>query len=361
MKIIHCADVHLDSKLRTNLTNEQARERRNELLITFEKMIAYAVEQDVKAILIAGDLFDTGNVTVKTRNAVASAITENPRIDFYYLFGNHDADNFILSWEELPKNLHLFSEKWITYELETFTISGIEIGEENKNTMYESLVLNPEKQNIVMLHGQEATYQGKDKTEIIQIPALANKFIDYLALGHIHSYKIGDIDHRGAYCYSGCLEGRGYDECGEKGFVLLNIENGSITPSFIPFAKRNIHEVKIDISGLETTSKIDQKISKEVSLIPSKDMLKVVLTGKVSITSERDLSYLETKYKESFYSFKIEDDLVRLQLNPKDYEKDASLKGEFIRLLMGKHFSDEQESAIIELGLKALAGEEVDK
>ena len=48
--------------------------------------------------------------------------------------------------------------------------------------------------------------------------------IDYLALGHIHSYKCHKLDKRGVYCYSGCLEGRGFDECGDKGFVLLETE-----------------------------------------------------------------------------------------------------------------------------------------
>ena len=55
--------------------------------------------------------------------------------------------------------------------------------------------------------------------------ALKNKNIDYLALGHIHGYKEAPLDGRGKYCYPGCLEGRGFDECGKKGFVLLNIEN----------------------------------------------------------------------------------------------------------------------------------------
>ena len=29
MKIIHCADIHLDSKMESNLSKEKARERRN--------------------------------------------------------------------------------------------------------------------------------------------------------------------------------------------------------------------------------------------------------------------------------------------------------------------------------------------
>ena len=56
MKIIHCADLHLDSKMESNLDREAAGMRRDELLDTFERMVAYAAEQDVRVILIAGDL-----------------------------------------------------------------------------------------------------------------------------------------------------------------------------------------------------------------------------------------------------------------------------------------------------------------
>ena len=38
MKIIHCADLHLDSKLTSNLSKEQARERKNEILDVAERL-----------------------------------------------------------------------------------------------------------------------------------------------------------------------------------------------------------------------------------------------------------------------------------------------------------------------------------
>ena len=41
MKIIHCADIHLDSKMSANLTKEKARERKTELLTTFQNMVTY--------------------------------------------------------------------------------------------------------------------------------------------------------------------------------------------------------------------------------------------------------------------------------------------------------------------------------
>ena len=94
--------------------------------------------------------------------------------------------------------------------------------------------------NIVVLHGQEANYSDKkDKAEIINLKELKNKNIDYLALGHIHKYKLEKLDNRGIYCYSGCLEGRGFDECGDKGFVLLEIEENKINTKFIKNSIRN--------------------------------------------------------------------------------------------------------------------------
>ena len=90
MKIIHCADLHLDSKMESNLDREAASMRRDELLDTFERMVAYAVQQEVRVIIIAGDLFDKPNVRKVARNRVLDQIRNHPQIDFCYIRGNHD-------------------------------------------------------------------------------------------------------------------------------------------------------------------------------------------------------------------------------------------------------------------------------
>ena len=88
MKIIHCADIHLDSKMSANLTKEKARERKTELLTTFQNMVAYGAEQGVSAIIIAGDLFDTKNVSATARNVVKDLIQGHPKIAFYKTIPN---------------------------------------------------------------------------------------------------------------------------------------------------------------------------------------------------------------------------------------------------------------------------------
>ena len=359
MKIIHCADIHLDSVMKTNLTSEQAKERKNEILLTFTRMIDYARANQVQVIMIAGDLFDTKNVSVKTRNIVTDCILQNPEIDFLYLKGNHDVNSFLNNLEQIPENLKLFQDHWTGYRYDNLVITGTELDEYNHNIIYDSLILNKQDLNIVMMHGQESQYSVKDKAEIIHISALKNKNIDYLALGHIHSYKESSLDNRGVYCYPGCLEGRGFDECGSKGFVLLESIGNHLERQFIPFAGKILYEIIVDITGMDTTNEVDLAIGAQIKAIDKSSLVKIVLEGNINVNSERNISYLTKKYSDYFYSLKIVDQ-SKFAVNIEDFRYDASLKGEFIRLVMEQNYSPQEKKEIIETGLKALAGEELE-
>ena len=262
MKIIHCADLHLDSKMESNLDREAASMRRDELLDTFERMVTYAAENEVRVILIAGDLFDKPNVRKAAKTRVIEQIKQHPEIDFCYIRGNHDQLDFVeeLSEQENITNLKLFgTDEWTSYDYGDVVITGMELVKENSQTLGMNLVLDQNRMNIVALHGQESDYQGSDRTEMVNLSMLRNKYIDYLALGHIHTYKKERLDDRGVYCYSGCLEGRGFDECGEKGFVLLEVEEGKIHTQFVPIAKRLLHEVCVEVDPSMDMAAIVQK------------------------------------------------------------------------------------------------------
>ncbi|MCD8149842.1 MAG: DNA repair exonuclease [Clostridiales bacterium] len=263
MRLIHCADLHLDSGMRSNLSKEKARERKKELLLTFQRMVDYAAEHAVSAILIAGDLFDTRQISATARHAVWDAVCSHSEITFFYLKGNHDTEHFLAERETLPENFKVFGTEWISYPLgERIVISGLELSEENAGSAFHSLVLRPEAFNIVMLHGQETKTGARDKAQIIRLRELKHKGIDYLALGHVHAYKEGKVDARGVWCYPGCLEGRGFDECGEHGFVLLDVdeEAGTCKREFMPFAGRRLWEVPVDVSGCGQTTEMLERV-----------------------------------------------------------------------------------------------------
>ena len=367
MKMIHCADLHLDAKLSAHLPIDKIESRKAELLHTFLRMIDFANDHDVKAILISGDLYDTNQVSVTARNTFVEAVLRNPQIDFYYLRGNHDTESNFQKQEQMPKNLKLFKESWTSYGTgrnHNIVITGAELTEKNSSAIFDQLQLEKDKIHIVMLHGQEMTYQGKDKTAVIPLRMLKNKGIDYLALGHVHEYKWDELDGRGIWCYPGCLEGRGFDECGEHGFVLLTIdeENRKVSHEFVPFAYRKVYTLPVDISECMTTFDVSDRINQELVKggVSETGLVKIILTGARDVSSELNMVLLRELFEPDFYFFKICDE-SGYRVDYKEYALDASLKGEFVRMVMDEDTMKEEEKAdVIRYGLLALSGEEIE-
>ena len=205
MKLIHCSDLHLDSPLGSNFTPEKARVRSAELRAAFARLVDFAIAEQVDAVLIAGDLFDSTCVSAHTAAFVAEQIGRAKDVTFFCLRGNHDSSRDLFDALALPSNLKIFGSDWTGYDCGNVRITGIEPDRQSWETCFDTLALPEDRFNILMLHGQISTQPGR---ELIPLPMLKNKHIDYLALGHIHSYQEGKLDDRGIYCYSGCPEGR---------------------------------------------------------------------------------------------------------------------------------------------------------
>ena len=351
MKLIHCADLHLDSPMESNLSSEQARERKNEILSTFAKIVRLADEGGVSAILISGDLFDSTRVTQKTQKYVRDLIASHPKLCFFYLAGNHDRGKALTSEDEPLPNLYTFGNGWRSYEFGDVVITGSEQPNE------ETLSLNKDAFNIVMLHGQERTGGKVRQEDTIRMRLLRKKHIDYLALGHLHEYRTAQIDDRCLACYSGCPEGRGFDECGKKGYVLLEIENRKLTHTFVPIAKRTLHTVLCDITGIRSQLQLEEHLLNTVAGIPSSDLVKAVLCGACEDSLSKDVGRLTQILSERFYFAKLADE-SKLSIRPEDYRLDVSLKGEFVRRVMESNLSDEQKERVIACGFRVLTGEE---
>ncbi|MBR2722287.1 MAG: metallophosphoesterase [Clostridia bacterium] len=352
MKLIHIADLHLDSPMEANLGAEQAKERKNEILSTFGRLVKTADDIGVRAILIAGDLFDSTHITKKTERYVLDLIRSYPNLSFFYLAGNHDLGNALLSTEEKPSNLYTFGKEWTSYELDGVTVTGSESPD------LEALSLNPERVNILLLHGQESKSRGAKKEDIIRFPLLKNKHIDYVALGHLHEYRTASIDKRCTACYSGCLEGRGFDECGPKGYVLLEIDGKRLQHTFFPIARRTLHTVLCDISGITSHLELENKLLSSVATLASDDLVKVILRGESDPGLQKDLRHLTQILGERFYFAKLRDE-SHMQIDPKDYAHDVSLRGEFVRRVLASSLSAEEKERVIACGFAALTGEEL--
>ncbi len=345
MKIIHSADIHLGSSLNSQF-GDFGKARRKEILGAFRKMVDYAEQNGIKNILLSGDIFDNDRPAKLDKEFFYGTVKNNPDITFFYLRGNHDTDE---SYTQKLENLKTFSESWVKYSIGDIDIHGIEINENNAVSLYSTLDTARSRKNIVMLHGQTSSSKGNG---LIDLSALRGKNIDYLALGHIHKYSAGKLDERGTYAYSGCLEGRGFDELGEKGFIVLDTDDFS--HEFIPFSTRIIHEFPVDISRSENPSHA-AKIAEQAMTCDSGDIVRIVLTGEIGYDNDT-LSDTVKAYIGTKCAFAAVKDKTEPKLDISKYENSISLKGEFVRSVLGSGEDDLTKRRLIAAGLRILEG-----
>ena len=353
LKLIHCADIHLGSKMESKLPKAKAEERRGEVRKTFHRMVEYAQKEGVRAILLSGDVFDSDRPLKRDKEFFYDVVKGNPEIDFVYLRGNHDGKESYT--EDGLDNLKTFTAEWSGYTYDNVYVCGLELARENATSLYSTLKLDASKINVVMLHGQVASTAGVDK---INPTKLADKHVDYLALGHIHSYSENKLDDRGRYAFSGCLEGRGFDECGDKGFVLLEIDD-KINSTFVPFAQRKIDEYEVNISDTQNSYGAYQAVKAQVKFDPA-NLYRIHLVGDISYDGENLAEDMERLLGNDCYFVSVKNRTLK-KIDPSEYEGDLSLRGEFGRAVMANpDWTEERKRQVITLGLKALAGQEVD-
>ena len=355
MKIVHTSDLHIASALSTRLPSSKVAARKRELLSNLSRICSRGMELGATAMIIAGDLFDTKKVTRKELDSTLAIIERAENMTFFYLAGNHEKDALTTSGEQLPKNLLVFGKEWTYFRVGNITVAGRTT---TSKDMFDTLNLDPLHKNIVVLHG-ELRDRSDDEGAIGLIDA-QNKNIDYLALGHYHTYSAHKIDRRGTAVYCGAPEGRGFDEVGDLGFCTVNVTADAVTHMFHPFAQRKLIIKDIDISGAAKTSEVERLVNRAIYDIEPESLVRANLVGARELELRLDKSILEERFSERFYYFEIKDS-SKLLTRAEDYMYDKSLRGEFIRLVLGDESIDDcEKEKIIHCALSALAGEAFD-
>lgn len=336
-KFIHAADLHLGFKYKSKTLGFRSEDRKNELFITFERLINYANKNKIDLIVISGDLFERDLLTYTETKHMMNII------DSYYgnivlSCGNHDyyTDDYLFN--NFTKNLHVF--KTNTFQRmdigENISIYGASWLNSIENAFnFEKIKLDKNKYNIASLHGDLA--DGKYRLDIK--PLLESGF-DYIALGHIH--KNGKVAER-TY-YSGSLEPLDFGELDEHGFYEVDIFNNSV--KFVPFALREFIIKEIVINEEDKFEDIIHKF--EELNDKNKNFYRLILKG--SINSDLNINRIISLVKDKFYYLEIINNLEeRVSISSDIYEK---------ILKKAENYPDEIRQDAINIALKAMQSTE---
>jgi len=300
MRILHAADLHLDSPF-ASLNDEKAKLRRQESRQVLCKLAQLADERNVDMVLLSGDLFDGDNVYRETVEELTGML-ESIRCPVFITPGNHDFYRPRSPYTKMlfPEHVHLFAAPEIrAVALQDCIVYGAAFWEEQEpeGFLQGFQVFEDDRLHIMCIHGDlnGGPYNPMTKQQIAQ------SGLDYLALGHIHTYSGLQREGKTFYAYPGCSEGRGFDETGEKGCLLLDVEKGSVQAEFIPLSMRRYEICTVDITGKDAW----QVISEALAVYREQDVVRLVLCGEWE--TPVDVSGLAQRYSERFFGFEVID------------------------------------------------------
>ena len=273
MKLLHSADWHLDSPL-VGFTPEQQQTLRKALLQIPGKIASICRSEGCDMMLLSGDLFD-GPYTRDSYLAVYQAL-EEVNVPVFITPGNHDFISSESPWirEVWPENVSLFKEPDMTsvaLPQPRCWVFGAGFTAMDAPGMLEGFHADdPDTPLIGILHGDptqvSSPYCPVTKKQVQE------SGLTYLALGHIH--KQGSFRAGNTLCaWPGCPMGRGYDEQGEKGVLIVTLEE-SAEARFLPLDTPRFYDLEAEAA--------DDPAAALNALLPpvdSSDFYRITLTG----------------------------------------------------------------------------------
>lgn len=242
VKFLHCADLHLDSPFASKqfLSPNILKDVENSAYESFKSIVDLALREEVDFMLICGDLFDAENRTLKAEVFLKQQFERlnKEQIFVYVIHGNHDplSDSLISDW---PQNVTVFSNQVETYQ--TITKNGEKVYlhgfSYQQNESYENKIDDyPTSDshsviNIGLLHGTYSKSGVSDRYTEFRLEDLNSKLYHYWALGHIH--KRDQLNDLPQIHYPGNIQGRHFNEQGEKGCLIVEGDYVSLKTRFV--------------------------------------------------------------------------------------------------------------------------------
>ena len=338
IRILHAADLHLDSPMQT-LPAEKAAQRRRELLALPDKLRSLAESEGAQLLLLSGDVTDTPKPSREAAEALFRALRA-VEIPVFIAPGNHDYYRKGGLWDyigQLP-NVHVFTEPRLSCEeLEDY---GLRVwGAGYRDSLCPGLLEGfncadgGDWLDILCLHAH-VTRSPSPYCPVTE-EELGMSGLAYAALGHVHSFSGEHTVGSCTYAWPGCTAGTGFDECGDKGVIVADIGERRRSVRFVPLGERRFLNVAADAS--------QDPFSAVLSALPEgaeRDICRVTFTGERE--TPLDMDALRALLAPRFFHLELRDETVRRR-DLWEGCGDGSLRGIFLQNMREKLSAAESE------------------
>lgn len=334
MKLIFTADTHFDSRFRY----EDAAARNMELVACFSRIADHAKELGA-AVLLGGDLFDSPYPSPAVEAAVRRVFETHADTRFYAVCGNHDPLGATAFYADPPENLHVFPDRIERVELDGAALYGVSMRDAfGGGDPWDGF--RADGKAITLTHGAFA----EGGCYRLDSATLSNTGAALHLAGHIHKTERRLLPGGGVALYAGCPFGRGFDECGKRGYYVIDTE--TMDPQYVYTDARVYAEYRADISD---AGDLKQLYAKLADIRPAEnETARIVLTGSTAAPLDFDADEL-AKSLDGVVAVRdestVDTDIFAAR-------EDNTLEGEFTRIMLDKLKNGPESEETVKEALK---------
>jgi DNA repair exonuclease SbcCD nuclease subunit len=335
-KILHTADLHLGARL-PGLGRSGDRVR-SALKSALTAIIDLAIHEKVDAVIIAGDLFDSNQVSSSLIRFALGEIARLKGIPCLVLPGTHDCleeGSVLMSFDhhDKPDNLSVFLDpenpviRLKDRELTFYGLPNLS-SRSTKNPVASVRREEHDGKHVLLAHG---SFVIPGKTAPDDHPFTADDIdksgFDYVALGHWHSlFELPTTRTKAAYC--GSPERKAFDQTGAGHVLIVGIDN-QVTIEKREVGKTRWRELELSSANFRYTIEIEQELQKYVG---DNQLLRAYITGLTSSDSNVNIDEIYDQLADSFLYLSIIDKRESVPKDLLDLKLPATtILGQFIR------------------------------
>lgn len=328
-RLLHMADIHLGA--RHNDMGPAAAAQRERQFEAFKRAIDLAIEEKVDLVLICGDLFDSNS---QPRRSVERAAAELGRlaqrhIPVVAIPGTHDCYDAasiyrvfdLAELADAPADSNLVILLTDTRPSIDFPQLGVTVRarvfptKRGSESPLLALAVKPDDPSVLahnwqigMVHGSLAVPGRFDADEVMFTEQeVAQSNLDYLALGHWHSFREGRAG-KTVWAYSGAPEPVALDQDGAGQVVLANLEERDgqrrVTLEACTVGRTKFRRVEVDAATLSSQAELESRLRE----LANPDLvLDVRIAGVSADDLDLNLDELERQLSGAFLRLRIRD------------------------------------------------------
>lgn len=360
MKLLHFADLHLDTPFRW-AGPELARARRRALRQTLQRICELAGERGVDALTCGGDLYEHERFTPDTAEFLRATFADLAPTRVFVAPGNHDwyGPASLYRQVDWTPNVHIFERPSLSPIplADGLTLWGAaHCAPVNTPGFLESFRVDRGGAHLALFHGSEqGSLRFQEDGKIPHAPFRADQIaqagLHHALLGHFHTPV--DSSH---HTYPGNPDPLSFGESGDRAAVLLTItDNGQITQQRLPVATSMVGDVTVDLTGISHSGQVTERVT--AALAPLSGVVRVTLSGEVGPDVDlrvEDVTALRVPNVDAIVarlgSVSVAYDYERLL-------EEATVRGQFVRdVRAASNLSEDQRRRVMVTGLRALDG-----